>query len=327
MSAAGATDPVAALRAAVASAAASVRGDASADGAAPKLERPKRAGQGDYASNAAMLLAPVLGSAPREIAGRVGEALAAILGDDLVRFEIAGPGFLNLFLSDGWHRDALRFVLDAGEGFGGGGAELPERIVLEFVSANPTAQLVAASGRHAAYGDALARILIHHGHTVSREYYFNDAGSQIRRLGESVRARARGEQVAEDGYQGDYVVELAATIPGAADDDVEIVAARAVEILLAQIKATLIRYGVEFDTFFSERTLHEGSPNALERAIARCGCGRPRSATTRTACCGGPAASRRTSPPTSPTWRTSASAASTASCCRSAPTITGTSGG
>src|SRR5205085_6753383 len=126
----------------------------------------------------------------------------------------------------------------------------------------------AASGRHAAYGDALARILEHHGHAVRREYYFNDAGGQIRLLGESVRARARGEEVPEGGYQGDYVVDLAADMPDAADADVDDLAARAVEILLDQIKLTLERYGVRFDRFFSERTLHEGSPSALQRAIS-----------------------------------------------------------
>jgi arginyl-tRNA synthetase len=262
------TDPVSALREAVASAAAALRGDGG-DGVAPRLERPKRADQGDYASNAAMLLAPALGLPPREIAERLGTALAAVLGDELVSHEVAGPGFLNLVLSDQWHRAVLRFVLQAGDGFGGGGAAAPERIVLEFVSANPTAELVAASGRHAAYGDSLARILIHHGHTVSREYYFNDAGSQIQRLGESVIARACGEEVPEDGYQGEYVEDLAREIPDAAAGDVDRVAGAAVEILLARIKATLVRYGVHFDVFFSERTLHEGSPSSLERAIDR----------------------------------------------------------
>ena len=114
-----------------------------------------------------------------------------------MRSEIAGPGFLNLFLSDGWHRRALRTVLNAGQRFGAGGAQPAQRVLVEFVSANPTGPLVAASGRHAAYGDALSRILEHHGHTVSREYYFNDAGSQIRLLGESVQARARGDVVPE----------------------------------------------------------------------------------------------------------------------------------
>ena len=209
----------------------------------------------------------MLGAPPREIAARIAGELEGLLGEDLERIEIAGPGFLNLVLSDAWHQRALRWVLDAGDGFGAGGAEQVERILIEFVSANPTGPLVAASGRHAAYGDALARILEHHGHVVTREYYFNDAGNQIRLLGESVRARARGEEVPEGGYQGAYVSDLAADITGAADADPDVLAGHAVEILLAQIKATLARYGVHFDVYFSERTLHEGSPNQLERAL------------------------------------------------------------
>src|SRR5581483_5749635 len=133
---------------------------------------------------------------------------------------------------------------------------------------NPTGPLVAASGRHAAYGDSLARILEFHGHSVDREYYFNDAGNQIRLLGESVRARARGEEVPEGGYQGDYVADLASSLPDAADADVDELARAAVDLLLAQIKATLERDGVHFDVFVSERTLHEGSPSSLERALA-----------------------------------------------------------
>src|SRR5438445_2276002 len=174
-----------------------------------------------------------------------------MLGEDLDRVDVAGPGFLNLFLSDAWHHRALASTLGAGEAFGGGGADPAERILIEFVSANPTGPLVAASGRHAAYGDALARILAHHGHMVSREYYFNDAGNQIRLLGESVRARARGEEVPEGGYQGEYVVELADEIPGAAELPADELAAGAVEILLGRIKETLERYGVHYDAFFS----------------------------------------------------------------------------
>jgi arginyl-tRNA synthetase len=138
---------------------------------------------------------------------------------------------------------------------------------VEFVSANPTGPLVAASGRHAAYGDALARILSFRGHAVQTEYYFNDAGGQIRLLGESVRARALGAPVPAGGYEGDYVAGLAEQIPGAADADPDLVAGLAVEVLLAQIKQTLERYGVRFDSFFSERLLHEGSPSAVERAL------------------------------------------------------------
>jgi arginyl-tRNA synthetase len=273
------TDPVSRVHAAVLAAAAALRGsgpdEAGAAGTghaavAPNLERSKRAGQGDYATNAAMLLAPKLGAPPREIAERLGQELTQALGDTLVRYEVAGPGFLNLTLSDEWHHACVRYVLETGDQFAAGGASAPERILLEFVSANPTAELVAASGRHAAYGDSLARILRHYGHTVATEYYFNDAGSQIHRLGESVRARALGQEPPEGGYQGDYVADLAAQIEGAADEsvDVDVIATRAVQILLAKIKATLSRYGVEFDTFFSERTLHEGSPSALDHAIA-----------------------------------------------------------
>jgi arginyl-tRNA synthetase len=260
--------PLQNLAAAVHAAAAAVRGADRQPPAQPRLERPKRQGQGDYSTNAAMLLAPVLGAPPREIAERVASELRTILGPDLERTEVAGPGFLNLVLSDDWHRRALRTVLSAGEAYGSGGAAPAERILVEFVSANPTGPLVAASGRHAAYGDALARILEHHGHTISREYYFNDAGNQIRLLGGSVQARARGQEVPEGGYRGDYVTQIAAEIPESADLAVEEVSRRAVEVLLGQIKGTLDRYGVKFDRFFSERTLHEGSPSELERAFA-----------------------------------------------------------
>ena len=290
---------------------------------------PSAQGQGDYSTNAAMLLAPVL---ERAAAGdRRADRRASSSGrsgTELERAEVAGPGLPE----PGPVRRlaparAARRCSTPASGSAPAAPSAAERILIEFVSANPTGPLVAASGRHAAYGDALARILEHHGHAVSREYYFNDAGNQIRLLGESVRARARGEEVPEGGYQGEYVVELAAEIPGAADADVDELAARAVELLLARIKATLERYGVRFDTFFSERTLHEGSPSELERALgaaragrvtctgprARCGCARRASATTRTASWCAPTASRPTWRPTSPTCRTSASAASSAS--------------
>ncbi|HEY1713949.1 MAG TPA: arginine--tRNA ligase [Solirubrobacteraceae bacterium] len=258
--------PLQELRSAVTQAAVAL-GATSAAAANAKVERPKRDGQGDYSTNLAMLLAPTLRKPPREIAEHVGAALSDVLGSDLVRFEVAGPGFVNLFLSDAWYRRALRTVLDAGERFGAGGAPVSRRVLVEFVSANPTGPLVAASGRHAAYGDALSRVLAHHGHEVWREYYFNDAGSQIRRLGESVLARARGEDPPADGYQGEYVRDLPAQIPGVAAMDADQAAAAAVDILLGQIKATLERYGVHYDQYFSERTLHEGSPSYMDRAL------------------------------------------------------------
>ncbi len=261
-------DPVRGLRAALGAAAASVRGTAGEMAVEPRLERPKREGQGDYSTNAAMLLAPVLGSPPRVIAERLGEALRTELGTGVSDVDVAGPGFLNLVLADDWFRGALSDVLAAGDRFGAGGADPAERVLIEFVSANPTGPLVAASGRHAAYGDALARILEFHGNTVSREYYFNDAGNQIRLLGASVRARARDEAVPEGGYQGDYVVELADRIDGAAEGDVDELAHEAVELLLAQIKTTLERYGVVYDRFFSERALHAGSPSGVDKGLS-----------------------------------------------------------
>jgi arginyl-tRNA synthetase len=261
-------NPVDELAAAVRAAADAVRGTAGEPTAEPTLDRPRHKAMGDYSTNAAMLLAPVLGAPPREVAEDIEGELARRLGADLERAEVAGPGFLNLFMSDAWHRWALRSVLEAGAAFGAGGSDRRERVLIEFVSANPTGPLVAASGRHAAYGDALARILEQYGHTVAREYYFNDAGNQIRLLGESVQARARGEEVPEGGYQGSYVEDLAAQIPGAAGADPDAVAGQAVDLLLAGIKATLERYGVHFDVYFSERTLHEGSPSPLERALS-----------------------------------------------------------
>jgi arginyl-tRNA synthetase len=262
------SNPLDELRAAVREAAASLGGSGGAGAVEFRVERPKRASQGDYSTNVGMLLAPYLHASPREIAERVGEALSGLLGDALTSYEVAGPGFLNLTLSDGWHRDALRTVLQAGVEYGSGAASPGLRVLIEFVSANPTGPLVAASGRHAAYGDALSRILAHYGHEVLREYYFNDAGSQIRLLGESVQARARGEAIPEGGYQGEYIAALADQIDGVAELSVTEASARAVALLLAQIKGTLERYGVHYDQFFSERLLHEGSPSYLDRALA-----------------------------------------------------------
>jgi arginyl-tRNA synthetase len=258
--------PLADLRDALEAAAAAIGGDAVPPSGRLTLERPKKAGFGDYATNAAMLLAPVVGAPPRDVAGQVGAELGARLGDRLARVEVAGPGFLNLFLSDGWHVAALADVLAAGDRFGAGSPEDAERILVEFVSANPTGPLTAASGRHAAFGDALARLLQFAGHHVDREFYVNDAGSQIARLGASIRARARGEDVPEDGYQGDYVAELAARIPGAADMDQDALAQRGVELMLERNRATMEAYRVHFDAWFSERTLHEGDPSAVDRA-------------------------------------------------------------
>ncbi len=236
------------------------------------LERPRRAEFGDYSTNAALLLAPGLASAPREVAQRLGDALASLLGDGLERFEIAGPGFLNLFMADAWLTRALEQLLAAGEDFGGGGARAPQRALVEFVSANPTGPMHVGHARNAAYGDALARMLSFHGHRVEREFYVNDAGSQIRKFGESIQALARGEQLPEDGYKGDYVVELVASLVGADGMDPEQLGQTAVAIMIGNIQESLKQFRVKpFDHWQSESLLHKGSsgaPSLVEHTLA-----------------------------------------------------------
>src|SRR5690606_4666246 len=150
--------------------------------------------------------------------------------------------FLNLFLGDAWFVDALRGVLAAGPGFGGGGAAPALRIDDEFVSANPTGPMHVGHARNAAYGDALARILAFHGHDVTREFYVNDYGSQVRRFAESIRARARGEEVPEDGYQGDYVRDLVHLDDG--EISLDELGRRGVAAMIEQMKETLARFNV-----------------------------------------------------------------------------------
>src|SRR5215218_4211461 len=257
------TTPLDDLKTAVRDAAGDLRNGAAA-GDRLSLERPRKAGFGDYSTNAAMLLAPALGEPPRAVAERLGAALQDRLGARVEKVEVAGPGFLNLFLTDAWYLAAVDEVLAAGDAFGAGAQG--QRMQVEFVSANPTGPLTAASGRHAAFGDALARILELAGNDVDREYYFNDGGGQIQRLGESIRARARGEEPPPDGYQGEYVAELAAQIPDAASKTADELAKAGVQILMAQIRATLERYRVHFDSWFLERSLYESEPSKWERA-------------------------------------------------------------
>jgi arginyl-tRNA synthetase len=256
-------DPVANLTSAVEDTAAEMAGNGRRAGMS--LDRPPRPDFGDYSTNAAMLLAPSMGEPPRAVAEKLGERLGERLGETVERVEIAGPGFVNLFMADAWYLDTLATLLEAGEDYGAG--EGGEYVNLEFVSANPTGPITIASARHAAYGDSLARILERAGHRVEREYYVNDAGSQVQRFGESIRARARGEEPPEDGYRGDYVAELAERIEGAADADSDELARKGIDLMLEGVRATLASFRVHMDEFFSERTLHESGE--VEAAIAR----------------------------------------------------------
>jgi arginyl-tRNA synthetase len=231
------------------------------------LERPKKAGFGDYSTNAAMLLAPRLQTPPRDVAQQFADHLGAILGSALEHAEVAGPGFLNLKLADAWFAEAVEDALAAGDAFGGGTAPAPERINVEFVSTNPTGPIHIGHARGAAYGDSLSRILGFHGHEVFREFYVNDAGSQVGKFGESIQARARGEEVAEDGYRGEYVVDVAQAIPDAATRPVEEVAHEGIERMLDLVRASLARFRVHHDLFFSELTLHEGAPSEVDKAF------------------------------------------------------------
>jgi arginyl-tRNA synthetase len=232
------------------------------------LERPRRAEFGDYSTNAALVLAPALGAPPRDVAARLGDALQERLGASLERFEVAGPGFLNLFLADSWLTGALGKMLAAGGGFGSGGARQGELVLVEFVSANPTGPMHVGHARNAAYGDSLARMLAFHGNRVEREFYVNDAGSQIRKFGESIQAQARGEDVAEDGYRGDYVAELAASLPDASHGDPVELGRAAVGEMVADMKRSLAAFNVEpFDHWQYESALHEGDPSPVEHTL------------------------------------------------------------
>jgi arginyl-tRNA synthetase len=232
------------------------------------LERPPKAEFGDYSTNVALLLAPRLAVTPREAAQRLGGELQRLVGKELERFEVAGPGFVNLFLADGWHGRALVAILEAGESYGAGGAGRPERILVEFVSANPTGPMHVGHARNAAYGDALARLLALHGHDVTREFYVNDAGSQVAKLGESINAAARSWEIPEGGYRGEYVGELAERIEGAGEREPAELGKAAVGLMVEGMRASLEAFGVgEFDRWQFESELHEGSPSRVEHTL------------------------------------------------------------
>ena len=254
-----ATDSVSALRGAVEGAARALRGGEPTD-QRPILERPPKPELGDYSSNAAMLLAGYLKDNPRAVAERLQGELQANpeLAPDLDRIEVAGPGFVNFFLADSWYLRALGELLAAGESLGPAPTDTPEKILIEFVSANPTGPLHVGGGRHAAYGDALSRLLEAAGHEVEREYYVNDAGAQVDRFAGSIAARMRGEEPPEDGYAGEYVTELAQQIRAEGLDPAagEEIGRRGIELMLAEVRGTLERFGVRFDTWFHERDLY-----------------------------------------------------------------------
>ena len=264
------SDPIAELRSAVEAASATLLDGAEGSRAEPTLERPPKPEFGDYSTNAAMLLAPALGEQPRGTAEKLAGALDRSLASSLDRVEVAGPGFLNLFLSEDWYRAAAAQLASQGEELGRppGAEPATYRYNVEFVSANPTGPVTAASGRHAAYGDAVARLLEFVGHPVTREYYVNDRGGQIDLFAQSIAARMEGEPVLEGGYEGEYVADLAGRLEaeGLEANDLESLTRRGVSLMDEAIEETLRRYNVVYDRWSSERELHESG--AVERALS-----------------------------------------------------------
>ena len=230
------------------------------------LERPRDPDHGDWATPVALGLAKEARKAPRRIAEELVEHLEVPIAVGAV--EVAGPGFINFRFTHAYFEDLIHQVLAAGDDYGR--RPIPEdrmrRVNVEFVSANPTGPLHVGHGRRAAEGDAIAALLEATGHEVTREYYFNDAGGQMTRFGESVLLTARSEPLGEDHYRGDYVGEIAEEIRAEFGDQifggpgdpevVERIAREAGSRMIDHIRALLHRMGVDFDVWFSERQLH-----------------------------------------------------------------------
>jgi len=235
------------------------------------VERPKVKEHGDYATNVAMQLAKPAGRPPREVA----ELLAAELrkSPGVASVEVAGPGFLNIRLDESALGEIARTVVVAGDTYGTSDTLAKLRINLEFVSANPTGPVHLGHTRWAAVGDSLRRLLEAAGADVTAEHYVNDAGVQMQRFGESVYAAAHGRPAPEDGYGGAYVADVARQVvaqePGILEAQEQEATERFREagyrVMLEEMRQSLERFGVEFDVWFSERTLHE--TGAVEHAL------------------------------------------------------------
>jgi arginyl-tRNA synthetase len=220
------------------------------------LERPARRQHGDWSTNFSLVTAKRAGTNSRALAEAMVEVLTADPPAHVRAMEIAGPGFINFQLEDGWLYDALGDLLDEGEdGYARPDVGHGERVQVEFISANPTGPIHVGNGWWGSYGDALARILARAGHQVSREYYVNDTGGQIRTLGESLLARRRGDEVPEGGYQGEYLSDLAEAYDG--PEDVTEAGRWAAERILALIRATLESVGIFFDEWYSQASIEE----------------------------------------------------------------------
>jgi arginyl-tRNA synthetase len=213
-----------------------------------ELERPHDPAHGDYATNVALRTAPARKLAPRELAADLASRVVGLREID--RAEVAGPGFLNLWLTRDWYVDALQEI---GDSYGGGFAQPHARIQVELVSANPTGPLTVGSARNGAYGDSVARLLKFAGHQVEEEYYFNDSGRQIDLFRASVDARKRGEEPPAEGYVGDYINEIAKL-----EGD-------PVAAMLAEIKREVADFRVEIDSWRQQGEIERDVPDVLPK--------------------------------------------------------------
>ena len=238
------------------------------------VERPRNPENGDYATTIALQSAKKLGTNPRQLATE----LAAVLGeaDAIAEATVAGPGFVNIRLAADAQGELVRTIVAAGEDFGRGDSLAGKRINLEFVSANPTGPIHLGGTRWAAVGDALGRVMEAQGAQVTREYYFNDHGNQIDRFSNSLVFSALHLPTPPDGYAGDYIDDIAATIveknPGVcdlpADERQEVFRSQGVEMMFAHIKRTLHEFGTDFDVYFHENSLFEdGSVDAAIKIL------------------------------------------------------------
>jgi arginyl-tRNA synthetase len=237
------------------------------------VERPKNKDHGDYATNVALQLAKKAGVPPRDFATLLADELAKAEG--IAKVDIAGPGFLNITVEAGAQGVVAAQIVAAGSRYGSSELLAGLRINLEFVSANPTGPIHLGGTRWAAVGDALGRIFSFSGGHVAREYYFNDHGAQIDRFSRSLLASAKGEPAPEDGYGGEYIVDIAKAVVAMDPDVLSLLDAEAqerfrelgVDMMFSEIKKTLHEFGVDFDVYFHENDLHDSG--AVKRAIDR----------------------------------------------------------
>ncbi len=237
------------------------------------IERPRSRDHGDYATPIALTLAKAAGRPPREVAELIAGRLRMVEG--VTEAEVAGPGFINIRLTADAQGAVARQVVDAGQAYGQGEFLAGRRFNVEFISANPTGPLHLGHTRWAAVGDALARVLAAAGAEVATEFYINDRGVQMDRFGESVMAVAHGRPVPEDGYHGAYVADLAARIVAEHPDYLDLPEGEqlpafreaAYALQLTQQQQVLELFRTHFDTWYSERSLHESG--AVDRGMAR----------------------------------------------------------